>query len=388
MNAVAQVETVLGPGMNNMFINRHLSPNDLYRSFVMRGINHGLLRGDFAAPGTVSVITVYCIGRCIDVGVRQSMVEVATLTGLELCNGFPMDMYLNQAASRVQFSKAIGVILNAMYQGNAWSPINMVALSPEVIACAAQAPAGENAQGAAANETAQLYATIIAVVTAYRQNGAIDFISAYTIALHMSRHLIGNVIPPPAIIASQVAALMRRGSLTEAWATKYLDGVSQELNIQMLTPDQLIDVARKTWARISPTLTPATAETIIVNWNNLIPAHAIRMRTTITQASWAGLTTMTVIGRAMVLFASFPWPNITNAFRNEMGNFLAAVTAVGDNRYYGFGTNVEAVKSTLFKNLGYVAKELLVRGNNERSLSLYQYCVIVFKYKNYTVFII
>lgn len=274
--------------------------------------------------------------------------------------------------SRAQFSREISAILHAMNQGNEWAPISMVTLSGEVMARAALALPVAGVAVAANDVTTLFFQNMLTVVTAYRRQEAINFETAYAITLNLSQHLIGNIIAPPAIIASQVAALMRRGSLTEAWAVKYLDGVAQELNIQMLTPDQLIDIARKTWARLSPTLTSVTAGHIIAQWNNLIPAHAIRMRTTITQASWAGLTTMTVIGRAMVLFVGFPWANITNAFNNEMNNFTAAVAAVGNDQYYGFGTNIEAVKSTLFKNIGYVAKELLIRGNSERSLTLYQ----------------
>lgn len=48
----------LGPGMNANFMNRHLSSNDLYRTFVMRNIGHGVLMGDFTTPGTISLVTV------------------------------------------------------------------------------------------------------------------------------------------------------------------------------------------------------------------------------------------------------------------------------------------------------------------------------------------
>lgn len=134
----------------------------------------------------------------------------------------------------------------------------------------------------------------------------------------------------------------------------------------MLSPDQLIDISRRTWARLSPTLTSNTARYLVETWTELMPDHAIRMRTTIQQAAWAGLTTMIVIGRAMILYGTFLWPNITRAFTTEMNSFVTAVERVGNDQYYGFGKNIEVARSTLFKNIGYVAKELLIRGNNER----------------------
>lgn len=163
-----------------------------------------------------SLYNVYCIGRCLDVGIRQSIIEVATLTGLEMCNGFPDATYLGQEASRTQFTRAIGAILHAMRQNNAWSPINMVTLSPAAIERLGTGVPAINEEEQAQAQLNALCRLIIGVADAYKDHADIVFEAAYAIGLHMSQHLIGNIISPPAIIASRVAAVMRRGSLTEA----------------------------------------------------------------------------------------------------------------------------------------------------------------------------
>lgn len=140
----------------------------------------------------------------------------------------------------------------------------------------------------------------------------------------------------------------------------------------MMRPADLIAVAQNTWGRISPTLNSVSARAIIDTWLLLLPAHAVRMKTTVQQASWAGLTSMVVIGRAMILYPDFLWDNINNAFPNEFNAFFAAGTVVGGDIYYGFNKNLEAIKSTLYKNLSYVCKELFINGNCEESLKNYR----------------
>ncbi|XKL61658.1 hypothetical protein PGB90_001491 [Kerria lacca] len=86
---------------------------------------------------------------------------------------------------------------------------------------------------------------------------------------------------------------------------------------------------------------------------------ALRLRLTIVQAAGSGLTCLILILKAMRIYANFPWWVVAALYGNEMANVETATTAVGDNPYYGFKKDLGAVKSRLYKNIAWVAKELL-----------------------------
>lgn len=99
----------------------------------------------------------------------------------------------------------------------------------------------------------------------------------------------------------------------------------------------------------------------------------MRLRLTIVQAAGSGLTCLILILKAMRIYANFPWWVVAALYGNEMANVETATTAVGDNPYYGFKKDLGAVKSRLYKNIAWVAKELLVRINGETTLNNYKW---------------
>jgi len=77
-----------------------------------------------------------------------------------------------------------------------------------------------------------------------------------------------------------------------------------------------------------------------------------------------------VIGRAINTFPTFLWAKIEH-ITGEITKYHAAAILVNGNRYYGFKKDLGAAKSTNYKNLGWVANELLLRCNGEVSLKGY-----------------
>jgi hypothetical protein len=53
-------------------------------------------------------------------------------------------------------------------------------------------------------------------------------------------------------------------------------------------------------------------------------------------------------------------------------HICGAKAAIGTNPYYGFDRNIAAAKSTGYKTIAWVAKELLVRLSSETALTRYQ----------------
>lgn len=73
----------------------------------------------------------------------------------------------------------------------------------------------------------------------------------------------------------------------------------------------------------------------------------------------------------MRMYNNFQWRRVNTLTGGEYVNWQAARTVIGNNLYYGFRRDMGQARSTLYKSLGYVAKELLVKINGERTLLRY-----------------
>jgi len=111
------------------------------------------------------------------------------------------------------------------------------------------------------------------------------------------------------------------------------------------------------------------AQEVLSNLNALIPNVALRLKLTLQQAAGSRLTLYVIIGRAYTKYSTFPWGNALTG--GEFLSWEAARNIVGNNLYYGFKRDMGAARSTLYKSIGYVAWELLVKINGERTLLRY-----------------
>jgi len=74
----------------------------------------------------------------------------------------------------------------------------------------------------------------------------------------------------------------------------------------------------------------------------------------------------------MKQFPDFPWPRVFCYLPQEARAFSEAAQQVGGNQYYGYKKDLGCVKSTNYKNLGWVAYRVLVRGCNATTLNGYK----------------
>ena len=114
-----------------------------------------------------------------------------------------------------------------------------------------------------------------------------------------------------------------------------------------------------------------TVDALFQSWQERIPARALRIRLLVQQAAYSGLTCLITIGRYMRRFPNFPWHKVWSLYHDEMTNFAAAVAVVNGNKYYGFAKDLGVAKSTKYKDVAWIAKELLIRLNGEVSLTRY-----------------
>lgn len=111
---------------------------------------------------------------------------------------------------------------------------------------------------------------------------------------------------------------------------------------------------------------------IFDRWNALIGEKCLRLNLTITRASESGLTSYLVIGQAIRTYNDFDWARIAMLYPAEWQNYCAAVEAVGNNPFYGYRKNLGVVRSTKYKSIAYVAKQLLIIVGGQSSLRFYQ----------------
>lgn len=164
-------------------------------------------------------------------------------------------------------------------------------------------------------------------------------------------------------------AVLKRGTISEAFADKISAGLATDLQITNLRID--VEACKVFYSIFGGLVTDVTIAEITTRWELLLPTPALRLRLTVAQASGSGLTALSVTGRAIRTYTDFDWGRIREIYGDEWANFTTAVQTVGENHWYGFRKDLSIVASTKYKNLSYVAKELLTKVNGESSLKNY-----------------
>lgn len=193
--------------------------------------------------------------------------------------------------------------------------------------------------------------------------GAVFLMFFYASHLRVSnRHLaIEN-------ITLAYCALAKRGQVTDEFCAKVQNSVRDELGITVTLNQPAINALYKSYIM---GVNETNAQTVFTDLDALIPDVALRLKLTLQQAAGSGMTLYVIIGRAMRMYYNFPWGRVNTLTGGELINYEAARTLIRDNLYFGFRRDMGAARSTLYKSIGYVARELLVRINGERTLLRY-----------------
>lgn len=168
------------------------------------------------------------------------------------------------------------------------------------------------------------------------------------------------------VIVTFLVSMAWRGMVTPARLTKFtteMDTISPGMST-MCTKDHIGVI----WNTFGPRLNDGNVGTIFETWYQLIPPSAIRCRVVLLQAAGSGLTALDVIARAIKTFPAFPWFKIARMYPEEWTAALIAIQTVGTNKWYGFRQDLGPVRSTLYRNITWVGKELLIRSGNDPSL--------------------
>lgn len=193
--------------------------------------------------------------------------------------------------------------------------------------------------------------------------------AAIRILYHMAVHTSQMwCIDPLDLIVGVTVSVAKRGTLSVEFLNKIVEGIFQDLGTNINLDIEPIQTFYKFFGS---EINDATIPLIQQTWERLIPQQALRLMLTVSQLAGSGLTTYSTIGTALRLYPTFNWGVISRTFPIEWENYRIALTTVGNNVYYGFRKELGMVKSTNFKSLGYIAKELLVRGDGRITLNRY-----------------
>lgn len=164
-------------------------------------------------------------------------------------------------------------------------------------------------------------------------------------------------------------SILKRGTMTKTFTDKISEGMANDLGIQNL---QLVpEACRLFYGTFGSMVDDTNIGAITEHWTRMLPLNALRLSLTVMQACNSGITALIVIGRAVKIFNDFDWARIVQIFQQEGTSVEVAMNDVGNNKCYGFRHNLGRVASTKYKNVAYVAKELLIKVNGEASLRSY-----------------
>jgi hypothetical protein len=186
--------------------------------------------------------------------------------------------------------------------------------------------------------------------------------------LFLASHYPNRALPVE-FLATVCVSCAKQGQITNAFADKIMRGVEDETGYEIQID---ADVVRVLYQHFGKDFTDLTAPLAFNRWTEMLPESALRLRLTIEQITFSRLTVYKVVEEACQTFPDFPWPLMNKLLPGEISRFTIAARLIDGNPYYGFKKNVGEAASTRYKYLGWVAKELLVRGAGKGTLSNYQ----------------
>ncbi|KAG5870157.1 hypothetical protein JTB14_032449 [Gonioctena quinquepunctata] len=194
-----------------------------------------------------------------------------------------------------------------------------------------------------------------------------------------SKALNRSLITGVQVISTIVVAVVKRGTVSQQFLQKVSEGIKDDLN-KVVTFNE--EVIRLTYINYGQQINDVNIQVVFARWKSQIPAGALRLGLVVSQAAGGGLTAYLTIREAIKEYKDFDWGYISLCFPQEWAGFETAVQTVGGNQYYGFRKDLGDAKSTHFKSLAWVAKELLIKAGGKTSLSRYSGWVGLIAHQN------
>lgn len=161
---------------------------------------------------------------------------------------------------------------------------------------------------------------------------------------------------PTLLFAATFIALAKKGDISQ----RKMEAIISELETDLgycveMTPAMIKGV----WTYVGAYLDVTQFPYMFRTWEHEMSTISLRMRITLQQAAWTGLTQYSTILKMFREYPGFPWAQVAALLPADWENFRQAVEAVGGDAYYGFRANIGPATATNFLSLGYLAKEMI-----------------------------
>lgn len=172
-------------------------------------------------------------------------------------------------------------------------------------------------------------------------------------------------------MVTNLICLAKMGTVTEI----KLDNINQQMQEELkMSLDVTCEECPEIFRALSLIMKAGEQNAVVIMRGNLGAiglADASRLYLTMTQSVDAGLTGVTVIAEALSQFpASRIWVYLSREAPVEFARWTEAARLVAEDGFIGYGTpeQKEMVKSTLFPNLFYAAREILLIYGGENNI--------------------
>lgn len=170
------------------------------------------------------------------------------------------------------------------------------------------------------------------------------------------------------VFAMSLIAYAKRGNATEHLLGRVTDSIREDTQKNVVLDINTIKMFYNMYAN---ELTEHTAEDFFEGLEAMLPHGCQALVNLVTQTAYTGVTAAVTIKEALITHPNFNWDLIADLFPTEMTTAGQAVAELTENKYIGFKSNLGDIASTKYKNVAWVAKELMIRISGKGSLKAY-----------------
>ncbi|AJG39050.1 putative nucleoprotein [Lishi spider virus 1] len=335
-----------GPCMNTAFFSKWLRQDIIFQKVGVRSIDVAPFQGDFDDNLVPTMIHLYSIGKFLHYKPQSTVSRAAVLAitcAETLGPSIGTDRLMTQHEARQSLCHAVCALRNSGLLATFTSA------------------------------TAQTYGALVGNDRPAQWTDtdwdSTDVEANCRVLRHMAlRAEAAYTLKGSSLIVHMLVAIIKRGTMSDAFVDKIQQGIQTDLSLPIRIS---AETCRIFYSSYCSELNDVGMSFLLSHLDRLIPTHALRLRLTIQQASGSGLTALVLLGRAFRMYENFNWPLVAKWYPDEWANFTAAVDSVGNNLMYGYRRDIGPAKSTKFRSLTFIAKELLIRVGGETSLRNY-----------------
>lgn len=346
----------IAPCENAVFYRKYLISAPIFTGLMFRNLNIRPFNGNWDNKNIATMVYLGNYGRCRyqqipHEPIQNTVAVMAEMLGPYLAEG----LFLRQAQARDMVIKSVQELVKEENLRRVLPNFNQVGWNAII-------------------DDQQSYVHAQAYTNVFGFAGQNDFeVASIEAAIRILYHLAAHTnqmwtLNPLDLIVGVTVSIAKRGTLSVEFMNKIVEGILQDLGANINLEIEAIQTFYRFFAG---GIDDVTIPLIQRRWQQLIPQQALRLTLTVAQLAGSGLTTYSTIGTALRKYPNFNWGVIERTFPTEWANFRVALNTVGNNVYYGFRRDLGVVKSTNFKSLGYIAKELLVRADGRVTLNRY-----------------